>query len=62
VFALEIAPMLTFIGWRRARARGATPWTAAPLERLVRTNDAELALVLLIPFAAALMARAVWLF
>jgi putative membrane protein len=62
VFALELAPMLTFIGWRRARARGAAPWTAAPLARLVRTNDAELVLVLLIPFAAALMARGVWLF
>ena len=62
VFALEITPMLTFIGWRRARARGAAPWTAAPLARLVRTNDVELALVLVIPFAAALMARGVWLF
>ena len=62
VFALEIAPMLTFIRWRQARARGAAPWTAAPLARLVRTNDAELVLVLLIPFAAALMARGVWLF
>jgi putative membrane protein len=62
VFALEIAPMLTFIGWRRARAAGRAPWTAAPLARLVRVNDAELVLVVLIPFAAALMARGVWLF
>jgi putative membrane protein len=62
VFALEIAPMLTFISWRRARAKGATPWTAAPIGRLVRINDLEIALVLLIPFAAALMSRGAWLF
>ena len=62
VFALEIVPMLTFIAWRRARAGGAAPWTTAPIGRLVRLNDAELALVVLIPFAAALMARGVWLF
>ena len=62
VFALEIAPMLTFIAWRRARAKGAAPWTGAPVARLVRINDAELALTVLIPFAAALMARGAWLF
>ena len=62
VFALEIVPMLTFSAWRRARAGGAAPWTTAPIGRLVRLNDAELALVVLIPFAAALMARGVWLF
>src|SRR5262245_22402134 len=62
VFALEIVPMLTFIAWRRARAGGAAPWTTAPLARLVRLNDTELALVLLIPFVAALMVRSAWLF
>jgi putative membrane protein len=62
VFALEILPMLTFIRWRRARAAAAAPWATAPLGRLVRVNDVELALVLLIPFAAALMARGAWLF
>jgi len=62
VFALELAPMLTFIAWRRARAKGATPWTTAPVARLVRINDAELVLVVLIPFAAALMSRGAWLF
>ena len=54
--------MLTFIAWRRARARGAAPWTAAPIAGWCGMNDAELVLVLLIPFAAALMARGVWLF
>jgi putative membrane protein len=62
VFALELSPMVTFIAWRRARAAGAAPWTSAPIGRLVRVNDVELALVLLIPFAAALMARGAWLF
>src|SRR5262245_35970303 len=62
VFALEIVPMLTFIAWRRARAAGSQPWATAPLGRLARINDVELGLVLLIPFAAALMARGVWLF
>jgi len=51
-----------FVAWRRARATGATPWATAPIARLVRGNDIELALVVLIPFAAALMARGAWLF
>jgi putative membrane protein len=62
VFALEIFPMLSFIAWRRARAKGAAPWATAPVARLVQLNDIELGLVLLIPFAAALMARGAWLF
>lgn len=62
VFLLELRPMLTFIAWRRARAMGGTPWTTAPLGTLIRLNNAEVALTVLIPFAAALMARGVWLF
>jgi putative membrane protein len=62
VFALEIVPMLTFIRWRRARAAGAAPWATAPIGRLARINDVELALVILIAFAATLMARGAWLF
>ena len=62
VFALEITPMVTFIKWRRARAHGATPWADAPIGRLVRLNDVEVVLVVLIPFAASLMARGAWLF
>ena len=62
VFALEITPMVTFIKWRRARAGGATPWADAPVGRLVRLNDVEVVLVVLIPFAATLMARGAWLF
>ncbi len=62
VFALEIPPIVTFTRWRRARATGRTPWTTDNLGALIRVNDAEVALTLLIPFVAAFMARGVWLF
>lgn len=66
VFLLELRPMLAFIGWRRASARGAdaaaASVAAAPLEAFRRVNAIELALVALIPFVAALMARGAWLF
>jgi putative membrane protein len=62
VVALEVAPMVTFLRWRMARERIAEVVAAAPLDRLLRLNDAETALVLAIPFAAALMARGAWLF
>jgi len=60
VFALEIVPMVTFIRWRVALARGNAPDTRAAL-LLARINDAETALVVLIPFVAAAMARGLWL-
>ena len=62
VFALEIRPMLTFGRWRSARTRGAMPAPGSSLESLIRINDAETAIVILIPFVAALMARGAWLF
>lgn len=62
VVALEIFPMFTFIRWRTARANGALAIASAPLGVLVRLNDLEVILVLLIPFIASLMARGVWLF
>ncbi len=62
VFALEIVPMLTFIRWRAARSRGRSPWASASLPPLIALNDAETAIVLVIPFVAALMARGAWLF
>lgn len=59
VGALEIYPMSTFIRWR---VKGGKP-TAAEVSRRVKTfvriNDVELALVLLIPFVASLMARGI---
>jgi uncharacterized membrane protein len=49
--------------WRAclAAARGAA-MPAFDVATVRRTNSIELALVLLIPFAAALMARGAWLF
>jgi putative membrane protein len=62
VLALEILPMLTFIRWRVARGRGEAPGAGGNLATLIALNDAEVAIVLLIPFVAALMARGAWLF
>jgi putative membrane protein len=62
VFAQEILPMVTFIRWRIARGRGAALAIEPALGRLIGLNDLEVALILLIPFAATLMARGVWLF
>ena len=61
VFALELAPMTTFIRVRSARRRG----TALPrfsVEAYRRINSAEAHLVVLIVFVAAFMARGAWLF
>ncbi len=62
VFALEAQPMVTFIRWRIAKDRAAELVASAPLDRLIALNDVETVLVLIIPFAAALMARGAWLF
>jgi len=60
VFALEIAPMVSLIRWRAALRKGGSPDTRrAPL--LVRLNDAEVALVLVIAFVAPMMSRGLWL-
>lgn len=61
VFALELAPMITFIRVRRARSQGA----AVPrfsIDAYRRINAIELALVVTIVFVAAFMARGAWLF
>ena len=60
VFMLEVTPMVTFIRWRSELKRGRTLDTTSA-SRLIRINDAETALVVLIPFAAAAMARGLWL-
>lgn len=62
VLALEILPMITFIRWRMARARATAPVAGANLALLIVVNDAETAIVVVIPFVAALMARGAWLF
>jgi putative membrane protein len=61
LLALEVFPMMTFIRWRIARSGGAA-FANPPLQTLVLLNDAEVAIVALIPFVASLMARGVWLF
>jgi putative membrane protein len=60
VFLLELRPMITFIRWRIADKRGAfkAP-AAAQLSALILLNDLELALILLLPFVAVLMARGI---
>ena len=61
VVALEIAPMLTFVRVRAARARGeALP--SFPVRAYRRINALETAIVIAIPFVAAFMARGAWLF
>jgi uncharacterized membrane protein len=61
VILLELAPMRPFVRARQAAARGAAP-PAFDVGRFRRVNTLELALVIALPFAAALMARGAWLF
>jgi putative membrane protein len=58
VLLLEIRPMVTLIGWRRAVSQGQTPDTrSAPI--LARISFAQAGLVALMVFAATAMARGV---
>ena len=61
VFALELAPMITFIRARSARKHH-TPLPRFSVEIYRRINSVELALVVTIVFVAAFMARGAWLF
>ena len=61
VFALEMRPMITFVRVRAARRRGA-PLPRFSVDAYRRINATELALVVLIVFVAAFMARGAWLF
>jgi len=56
VVLLEIWPMTTFIGWRLARGRGQAPDTSKARSLYV-VNHVEMALVVVIVFVAAFMAR-----
>jgi len=56
VFALELAPMLTFIRWRARRRRGALPDTTAA-RRFYAISHVQMALVIAIVFVAAFLAR-----
>lgn len=56
VAVLEVRPMLTLLRWRSALRRGGAPDTSAA-GALYRLNHVELALVVVIVFVAAFMAR-----
>lgn len=56
VALLEVWPMVTFLGWRRARARGLVI-DRRVVPALIRVNDLETVLTLLLPFVASAMAR-----
>lgn len=61
VFALELAPMITFIRVRAALARHA-PLPTFPLIAYRRINATEVMLLVTIVFVAAFMARGAWMF
>jgi putative membrane protein len=56
VLALEVLPMITFMRWRIARARGEPP-DVSTTKTLYTINHIELALVVVIVFVASFMAR-----
>jgi len=60
LLALETRPMVTFVRWRLAVSRGGVP-DVARVALLARINDLEVALVVLMVFVAAMMARGLWL-
>jgi putative membrane protein len=62
VVALEIGPMMMFIRWRIARRKGQPLPRFESLTRLVLIGDVQTALVVVIPFMAAAMARGLWLY
>lgn len=57
-FLLELWPMITFIRWRVRKAKG-LPVDTSKHALLWRINTAEVALTLVIPFVASLMARGI---
>jgi putative membrane protein len=61
VFALEVAPMTTFVRVRIARRRG-LPLPRFSEEAYRRINQIELVLLIAIVIVAAFMARGAWLF
>ena len=61
IFGLELTPMRTFVRVRSAR-RHHTALPRFPVDTYRRINSAEIALVVIIVFVAAFMARGAWLF
>jgi putative membrane protein len=58
ILVLELWPMTTIMRWRMARQRGHTPDTTSA-RRLYVINHAQMGLVVLMVFAASLMARGI---
>ena len=56
IVVLEIWPMITFIRWRRAVGRGQSPNTSH-VRALYLVNHIEMALIVVMVFIAAFMAR-----
>ena len=61
VFALELTPMMTFMRVRTAQKKRA-PLPTFSVDAYRRINQIETALVVVIVFVAAFMARGAWLF
>jgi putative membrane protein len=59
IVALEVRPMLTFIGWRQARRRR-TRVDTSRTRGLFQLNHVQLALVIVMVFVASAMARGLW--
>jgi putative membrane protein len=57
IFLLEMGPMITFAGWRRAMRRGASPDTSSA-PRWAMVSRIQLVLLILILFTATAVARA----
>jgi putative membrane protein len=60
ILVLELVPMTTLIRWRIALSKG-NPIDTGRVALLARINGVEIALVVVIPFVAAAMARGLWL-
>jgi putative membrane protein len=59
IVALEVSPMITLIGWRQARRRGARVDTNRATA-LFQLNHVQLALAIVMVFVASAMARGLW--
>jgi putative membrane protein len=62
ILLLELRPMITFIRWRIAKSSGKPLAGIDNVGGLILLNDLEVALLALMPFVAAAMARGVWMF
>ena len=59
ILALEVWPMVTFIGWRQAHRRG-TRVDTSRARVLFQLNHVQLALAIVMVFVASAMARGLW--